>query len=113
MYNLIDLIQLKHNDLKRDDIENILTSATKIILETLEAGKGVQWVGLGMFTWKQKAKTKKAAQQWTEYPYMAEGKKTRFVPEQNEINLSGPVTKMKRELPAEVVDAIEELEKKS
>lgn len=73
MYNLIDLVQLKTKK-KREDIEEILTAAIEETKRNLQEGNDVWWVGLCKFTWKQKAKTKKEAKEWTEYPYMALGK---------------------------------------
>lgn len=101
---------MKHPSYRRDDIENILTAATNIVIETLDEGKGVQWIGLGTFTWKKKATTKKQATLWQEYPYLAEGEKARFVPEQDGIKLIGDVSRKKRELPGEVLDAIQQSE---
>lgn len=115
MYNLVDLILLKHPEFRRDDIEKILTAATHQVVETLDEGKGVQWIGLGTFTWKKKATTKKVAKHWQEYPYLAEGEKARFVPdnELDGVKLQGTVSRMKRELPGEVVNAIEQLQGKA
>lgn len=110
MYNLVDLILIKNPEYKRDDIETILSQATHIIHENLQEGKGVQWVGLGTFTWKKKAPTKKKAAEWKEYPYLAEGEKARFVPEDDQIKMNGEVTRMKRELPVEVQHAVEQFE---
>lgn len=108
MFNLVDLISMKHPEYRRDDIENILTAATNIVIENLDQGKGVQWIGLGTFTWKKKATTKKQAAAWKEYPYLAEGDKARFVPEEEGIKLVGEVSRIKRELPGEVLDAIQQ-----
>lgn len=98
MYNLIDIVQLKTKK-DRSDIEEILTAAVDGTIEYLKEGSDVYWVGLGRFTWKKKATTKKAAKEWTEYPYLAEGDKVRFVPipELSEINAKGSVLRMKRE----------------
>ena len=79
MYNLTDIVQLK-TEKNREDIEEILTAAIEGTKEYLLNGSDVFWVGLCKFTWKQKAKTKKQAKEWTEYPYLAEGDKMRCVP---------------------------------
>jgi nucleoid DNA-binding protein len=110
MFNLVDLISMKHPEFKRDDIADILTAATNIVMESLDEGKGVQWIGLGTFTWKKKAATKKQAALWKEYPYLAEGEKGRFVPEEDGVKLLGEVSRKKRELPGEVLDAIQQSE---
>jgi len=97
MYNLIDLVQLQTNK-KREEIEEILTAAIEITKEQLQEGNDVYWIGLCRFTWKQKAKTKKAAKEWTEYPYLAESEKIRCIPIPGleEINARGKVLKIPR-----------------
>lgn len=103
MYSLVDLVLLKDRSLKRSDVEKILTLATETIKEKLQEGATVAWVGLCTFTWKQKATTKKQATRWKEFPYEAEGKKVRVLPDDSIDGLSakGGVAKLKRELPDE------------
>ena len=98
MFNLVDLVQMK-TKAKREDIEHILNAAIQATNENLKEGNDVYWIGLGRFTYKQKAKTKKQAQQWTEYPYMAEGDKVRFVPEPDSdgTSVKGSVLKIEKE----------------
>lgn len=98
MYNLIDIVQLK-TEKPREEIEEILTAAITGTQEALKEGNDVYWVGLCRFTWKQKAKTKKQAKEWTEHPYLAEGDKLRCVPIENieGLGAKGQVLKMKRE----------------
>ena len=65
--------------------------------EYVEEGYDVYWFGLCRFSWKKRAKTKKEATKWTEFPYMAEGPKLRFVPEDNlDIDAKGEVLKIKK-----------------
>lgn len=99
MYNLLDMIQLKTKNRKipRETIQEVLDAATESILESVEAGNDVHWVGLCKFTYKKKAKTKKEAQNWTEHPYLAEGDKLRFVSEKEGLDAKGGVTKLKKE----------------
>ena len=84
MLNLLDIIQLKLNKQKkkidREIIEEVMTAAIEGTKEYLAEGNDVYWVGLCKFTWKEKAKTKKQAKEWTEYPYLAEGDKLRCLP---------------------------------
>lgn len=100
MYSLPDLILMKDRSLKRDEVEKILTLATETIKEKLTDGASICWIGLCTFTWKKKATTKKQAQQWKEFPYLAEGEKVRVVPDDSIDGLSakGGVAKMKRSL---------------
>ena len=100
MFNLVDLILMKDQSLKRDNVEEVLTLATDVIKQALTEGKNIMWSDLCTFTWKQKAKTKKAAQEWTEFPYMAEGPKVRVVPDASidGLKANGGVARMKREL---------------
>lgn len=79
MFNIVDLVQLKTGR-NREDIEDILSSATQVTKEQLLEGNDVYWVGLCKFSWKKKATTKKAAKEWTEFPYLAEGDKMRCIP---------------------------------
>ena len=98
MFNLLDIVQLKTKK-KREDIEEILTAAIEGTKECLQDGNDVYWIDLCRVTWKQKAKTKKQAKEWTEYPYLAEGDKIRCVPTTElEVSALGVVTRMKREL---------------
>ena len=103
MYNLVDLVQLKTKK-PREEVEEILSAAIQITKENLEQGNDVYWVGLCKFTWKKKAPSKKTAKTWAEYPYLAEGDKVRVVPDDEEerVDAKGGVTRMKRELNAEV-----------
>ena len=104
MHDLVDLILLKDRSLERETVRKILSMTGETIKENLLEGKSVVWVDLCKFTWKQKAKTKKAAQEWTEFPYMAEGTKVRVIPDNIELEglkASEGVTKMKRDLPQE------------
>jgi nucleoid DNA-binding protein len=98
MFNLIDLVQLKTKK-KREDIEEILTAAIDSTKESVQEGNDVYWVGLCKFTWKQKAKTKKQAKEWTEYPYLAEGDKLRCVPleELDGLNAKGKIFKIQKD----------------
>jgi len=97
MYNIIDLIQLKTN-IDRETIEEVLTTAVDVTKESVKNGNDVYWVGLCRFTWKQKAKTKKQAKEWTEYPYLAEGEKLRCVPidELDGLSAKGNILKIKK-----------------
>ena len=98
MYNLIDIVQLKTNK-NRKEIEEILTAAIDATKEAVIEGNDVYWVGLCRFTWKEKAKTKKAAKEWTEHPYLAEGDKLRCVPieEIEGLGAKGKLLKLKKE----------------
>lgn len=95
MFNLIDLVQMKTKQ-KREDIEVILSAAITSTKESLELGNDVYWMGLCKFTYKQKAKTKKQAQEWSEHPYLAEGDKVRCVPDPGieEMEAKGGVIKI-------------------
>jgi hypothetical protein len=90
MFNLIDLVQMKTKR-KREDVEEILTAAINVTKENLVKGNDVYWIGLCRFTYKQKAKTKIQAKEWTEFPYLAEGVKTRCVTEDSSIEAKGSV----------------------
>jgi len=98
MYNLVDLVQLKTKK-DRKEIEEILTAAIDITSEEVQKGNDVYWIGLCRFTWKQKAKTKKAAKEWTEHPYLAEGEKLRCVPVEGleGLNAKGIVMKTEKD----------------
>lgn len=101
MFNLLDIVQLKTGK-SREDVEEILTAAIEGTKESLQDGNDVYWVNLCRFTWKQKAKTKKAAKEWTEHPYLAEGEKIRCVPTTDlEVSALGVVTRMKKEQESE------------
>ena len=97
MYNLIDIVQLKTKK-KREEVEEILTAAIESTKEYLQEGNDVYWVGLCRFTWKEKAKTKKQAKEWTEYPYLATGDKVRCVAEEETDGLTakGKVLKLEK-----------------
>lgn len=102
IYNLTDLVLIKDSSLKREDVQKTLSIVTDAIKENLFEGRVVHWDGLCTFTWKKKATTKKAAKEWTEYPYLAEGEKVRVVPEDGvEMNAKGGVAKAKREVKVE------------
>lgn len=96
MLNLVDLISVKAPELKREDIEKILSMASTTIVGALDEGKIVGWSGLGTFTWKKKATSKKKADEWKEFPYLAEGNKVRFVPDNEGIKISGGINSKKR-----------------
>ena len=98
MFNLVDLVQMK-TKIKREQVEEILAAAIEATTENLKEGNDVYWIGLGRFTYKQKAKTKAQAKEWTEYPYMAEGDKVRFVPEAHAdgTSVKGSVLKIHKE----------------
>lgn len=98
MFNLVDLILVKDSSLKRETIDRVLSQASDVIIEALDEGKIVGWSGLGTFTWKKKATSKKKAEEWKEFPYLAEGNKVRFVPEQDGIKISGGINSKKRTL---------------
>lgn len=84
MYNLLDIVQLRLNKEKkkidRETIQDVLTAAIEGTKQYLAEGFDVYWIGLCKFTWKEKAKTKKQAKEWSEYPYLAEGDKLRCIP---------------------------------
>lgn len=98
MYNLVDIVQLKTGK-PREEVEEILTAAIDSTKEYVQQGDDVYWIGLCRFTWKEKAKTKKAAKEWTEHPYLAEGDKLRCVPieEIEGLKARGKVLKIKKE----------------
>ena len=79
IYDLVDIILLKHPHLKRETVQEILTTTTDVIVENVKDNKCVKWTGLCTFTWKKKAKTKKEAADWAEFPYKALGDKLRIV----------------------------------
>ncbi len=107
MFNLLDIVQLKTKK-KREDVEEILTAAITATKEALLEGNDVYWIDLCRFTWKQKAKTKKQAKEWTEHPYLAEGEKVRCVPTTElEVSALGTVTRMKRENVNEQTEVVE------
>jgi nucleoid DNA-binding protein len=97
MYNLIDIVQLKTGE-KRETVEKILNSLSVHMIEYLKEGHDIYWVGLCKLTWKQKAKTKKQAKEWTEYPYLAEGDKLRCLPLPGleELDIKGPIMKVSK-----------------
>lgn len=99
MYNLVDLVQLD-TEADRETVEKILSSAVNCTVKNLEEGNDVYWVGLCRFTWKKKAPSKKKAQEWKEYPYLADGDKVRCVPveELDQLDAKDGVTRMKRNL---------------
>ena len=103
MFNLVDLVQIK-TDKPREDIEEILTAAITETKEQIRQGNDVYWIGLCKFTWKQKAKTKKQAKEWTEHPYLAEGEKLRCLPleEVQSLVAKGELMKTKKEKEEEV-----------
>lgn len=112
MFNLIDIVQLKTGK-EREEIEEVLTAAVNGTKEYLQEGNDVYWVGLCRFTWKQKAKTKKQAKEWTEHPYLAEGEKLRCVPieELDGLSAKGKVLKLLKDKDGEeeVVEEATEL----
>jgi nucleoid DNA-binding protein len=59
IYDLVDIILLKHPHLKRETVQEILTTTTNVIVENVKDNKCVKWAGLCTFTWKKKAKPKK------------------------------------------------------
>lgn len=95
MFNLVDLVQIKTKR-KREEVEEILNAAIQVTNETLLKGSDVYWIGLGRFTFKQKAKTKTQAKEWTEFPYLAEGDKVRFVSETDGIEAKGSVLNIEK-----------------
>jgi nucleoid DNA-binding protein len=95
MFNLVDLVQIKTKR-KREDVEEILNAAINVTKETLEKGNDVYWVGLCRFTYKQKAKTKAQAKEWTEFPYLAEGDKVRFISELDGVEGKGSVLNIEK-----------------
>lgn len=103
MLNLLDIIQLKlHKSKKkisREVIEEVLSAAINGTKEYTKEGHDVYWIGLCKFTWKQKAKTKKEAKEWTEHPYLAEGNKLRCLPlpELEDLAAKGQIFKEERE----------------
>ena len=102
MYNLLDLVQLnlnkKSKKIDRETVEAVLSSAIEVTTETASKGSDVFWIGLGRFTWKKKATTKKAAAHWKEFPYEAEGDKLRFVPIDNleQLDIKGKILKTEK-----------------
>lgn len=99
MFNLIDIVQIKTKK-DRKEIEEILTAAIDTTKEAVQEGKDVYWIGLCRFTWKKKATTKKAAKEWTEYPYLAEGDKVRCVPveEIDGLKFKGELARIKKDV---------------
>ena len=95
MYSLVDLVQIKTKR-KREDVEEILNAAIDATKETLEKGSDVYWIGLCRFTYKQKAKTKAQAKEWTEFPYLAEGDKVRFVSDIDGVDAKGNVLNIEK-----------------
>ena len=95
MYNLVDLVQIKTKR-KREEVEEILNAAINVTKETLEKGNDVYWVGLCRFTYKQKAKTKAQAKEWTEFPYLAEGDKVRLISDIDGIEGKGSVLNIEK-----------------
>ena len=95
MFNIIDLVQMKTKR-KREDVEEILSAAIAATTENLTKGNDVYWIGLCKFTYKQKAKTLKQAKEWTEFPYLAEGSVVRAVPEIENVEIKGSVTKIEK-----------------
>jgi hypothetical protein len=100
MFSLVDLVLLRDRNLERSEVEKILTITTEVIKEKLLEGTSVLWVGLCTFTFKKKATTKKAAKEWQEFPYLAEGEKVRCVPDVSVDGLTakGGVIKIKKEI---------------
>ena len=100
VYNAVDLVLLKDPTLSRNEVEKYFSLFVNTIVSEVKAEKSVVIPGLCTFTWKQKAKTKKAAKEWTEYPYMAEGDKVRLVDNANaedgEISGKGVLTRLKK-----------------
>jgi nucleoid DNA-binding protein len=102
MLNLLDIVQLKLNKDKkkidRETIEEVLSAAIEETKNYAKQGHDIYWIGLCKFTWKQKAKTKKEAKEWTEHPYLAEGEKLRFLPlnELDEMEAKGQIFKSER-----------------
>ncbi len=96
MYSLVDLILLKDRSIKRSDADKVLTLATEVIKEKIQAGSSVLWAGLCTFTWKKKATTKKQAARWKEFPYEADGEKVRCIPEEDGIEAKGPLLRTKK-----------------
>jgi len=78
MYNLVDIVHLKTGK-HREDITDILTSAMEVTKEYMNEGHDVLWANFCLFTQKKKAKTKKEAKEWTEFPYLALGDKARCI----------------------------------
>lgn len=95
MYNLVDLVQIKTKR-KREEVEEILNAAINVTKETLEKGNDVYWVGLCRFTYKQKAKTKAQAKEWTEFPYLAEGNKVRLISDIDGVEGKGSVLNIEK-----------------
>lgn len=95
MYNLVDLVQLKLKNKKREEIEEILSAAISVTKESLSTGTDVYWMGLCKFTYKQKAKTKKQQKEFDENPALAEGDKVRLEPLEGLDNLDAKGSVMK------------------
>lgn len=100
MHSLIDLLLIKNKNLRRDQIEEVLSSLNEVLKENLKDGNSVIWTGLGTFTWKKKAESKKQAELWKEFPYEAEGEKVRFLPDStiDGLSIKGEVLKIKKGL---------------
>jgi hypothetical protein len=102
MLNLLDIVQLKLNKerkkIDREIIEDVLSAAIEGTKEYALEGHDIYWIGLCKFTWKQKAKTKKEAKEWTESPYLAVGDKLRFLPlaELEDMNAKGQIFKIEK-----------------
>lgn len=96
MFNLIDLVQIKTKR-SREDVEEILSAAINVTKENLSKGNDVYWIGLCKFTYKQKAKTKVQAKEWTEFPYLAVGEKVRAVADDEGVEVKGAVLSITKE----------------
>lgn len=106
MISLVDLILLKDRTLKREDVQSILTVATEVMCEKLKEGEDILWTDLCVFTWKNKAKTKKEAALFLENPSLAKGDKIRVegVPGMESLDASGGIIKeSKRKKKAEAL----------
>lgn len=101
IYNSIDLILLKDPSLNRKEVEKYFSIFVNTIVSEVKSGKSVVIPGMCTFTWKQKAKTKTAAKEWTEFPYLAEGNKVRLIDpisdEENELSGKGTLLSLKKE----------------
>ena len=103
IYNLTDMILLKNPHIKRETVNEVLTAVNNTIIETVKENKSIVWSGLCTFTWKKKAKTKKEAQEWCEFPYKADGDKLRILPNNNivyddkEMNIKTNLRELKEE----------------
>ena len=100
VYNLSDLVLLKNPSLKREDVEFYFNLLIETLNEEILSGKSIVIPGFCTFTWKQKAKTKAQAKEWSEFPYRAEGDTVRALDEMNKedgsLSAKGKITQKKR-----------------